>query len=203
MLNENFVLLGAFISLLGGASYIKDTIQGKIQPNRMTWGLWALAVLIAFSAEITQGVGILSLATFIVGFVPLLVFLASFVNKKAYWKISKFDLGCGALSLLGLILWQITKVGNLAIIFSIFADLTAGVPTLVKSYKYPETENWVEFITAAINMMIALLTIRVWTFAHFGFPLYILFFDSTAFLLVKFQLGKRINLFLKLSNRAR
>lgn len=192
MLNENFVLLGVFINLLGGISYIKDTVQGKIRPNRLSWGLWAVAVLIAFSAEISQGVGIQSLATFMVGFTPLLIFLASFVNKKAYWKISRFDLLCGVLSIVGLILWQITKIGNIAIIFSIFADLMAGIPTLTKSYKYPETENWIEFMSSFISMGIAMLTIKIWTFAYYGFPLYIFLYDLTAVLLIKFKLGKRI-----------
>lgn len=194
MLNENFVILGAFINLLGGISYIKDTIQGKIQPNRVSWGLWALAVAIAFSAEVSQGVGIQSLATFMVGFTPLLIFLASFVNKKAYWKLTKFDLLCGALSIIGLILWFVTKIGNIAILFSIFADLMAGVPTLVKSYKFPETENWIEFMSSFISVSIAMLTIKSWTFAYYAFPLYIFLYDLTAVILIKFKVGKRIKL---------
>lgn len=194
MLNENFVVLGAFINLLGGASYIRDTLQGKIKPNRVSWGLWAVAVMVAFSAEISQGVKILALATFITGFIPLLIFLASFVNKKAYWKITKFDLGCGTLSILALVLWQLTKIGNVAIMFCIFADLMAGVPTLIKSYKYPETENWIEFITSFVNVSIALLTVKTWTFAYYGFPFYIFLYDLVAVLLIKFQLGKRIKL---------
>ncbi|MCL5784153.1 MAG: hypothetical protein M1142_02245 [Patescibacteria group bacterium] len=192
MINENFVLLGIFINFLGGLSYIKDTLQGKVQPNRVSWGLWALAVAIAFSAEVSQGVGIQSLTTFMAGFMPLLIFLSSFVNKKAYWKLTKFNLLCAVLSIFGLVLWQVTKIGNLAIIFSIFADLTADIPTLVKSYKFPETGNWIEFSSSFISVSITMLTFKTWTFAYFGFPLYIFFYDVIAFLLIKFKLGKRI-----------
>lgn len=196
MLNENFVLLGVLISLLGGISYIKDTLQGKIQPNRVSWGLWAFISMVAFSAEISQGVGIQSLATFMVGFIPLLIFLASFVNKKAYWKLTKFDLFCGVLSITGLILWYVTKIGNIAILFSIFADLMAGIPTLVKSYKYPETENWIEFMSSFISMSIAMLTFKTWTFAYYAFPLYIFCYDLTGVILIKFKIGKKIKLIL-------
>ncbi len=193
MLNENFVLFGVFINLVGGASYIKDTLSGKVQPNRVSWGLWSVAVFIAFSAEISQGVGIQSLATFIVGFVPLMIFLASFFNKKAYWKISRFDLLCGALSITGIILWQATNNPNLAIVFSIFADFSAGVPTLIKSYKYPESENWKAFLASFTNVSLAMLTFKTWTLAYYGFPLYIFFYDLTALLLIKFKLGKKID----------
>lgn len=181
MINENFVILGAFINLLGGISYIKDTLSGKAKPNRVSWGLWFVVVMIAFSAEISQGVGIISLATFTVGFIPLLIFIASFMNKKAYWKITKFDLLCGTFAVIGIILWQITKVGNLAIIFMIFADLMAGVPTIVKSYKFPETENWMEYFTSGICVTTALLALRNWSFAYFAFPLYIFFFNLIIF----------------------
>lgn len=193
MLNENFVWLGVAVNLLGSASYIIDTVRGKVRPNRVSWGLWALAVLIAFAAEKSQGVGIQSLATFIVGFSPLLIFIASFVNKKAYWKITRLDWVCAALSLAGLLLWRLTRMGDVAIVFSIIADLMAGIPTLLKSYRFPETENWVEFLTSFINVGIALLTVKTWTFAYYGFPLYILLFDVTAFLLIKFKLGRRVN----------
>ncbi|MFA5926591.1 MAG: hypothetical protein WCT32_02120 [Patescibacteria group bacterium] len=192
MISENFVYLGALINLLGGASYIKDTIQGKIQPNRVSWGLWGIGVLVAFSAEISQGVGIQSLATFMVGFVPLLVFFASFVNKKAFWKITKFDLLCGALSVIGLILWRLTSIGNVAIMFSIFSDLMAGIPTLKKAYRYPESENWIEFMSSFISVTLAMLSLKNWSFAYFAFPLYIFFYDLTGVLLIKFKLGKRI-----------
>jgi hypothetical protein len=70
-----------------------------------------------------QGVGILALTTFSVGFVPLTIFIASFFNKESEWKIGKLDIVCGVLSVLGLVLWLITKVGNVAIFFSIMADL--------------------------------------------------------------------------------
>ena len=193
MINENFVLLGVFINFLGGLSYIWDTLKGKVKPNRVSWGLWALAVAIAFSAEIQQGVGIQSLATFMVGFTPLLIFLASFINKKAYWKITKFDLACGALSILGLVLWQITRIGNVAIMFSILADLSAGIPTLVKSYKYPETENWIEFLSSFTSVTIAMLTFKTWTFAYYAFPLYIFLYDLTAFALIRFKLGQKFS----------
>src|SRR5690348_177693 len=111
MINPNFVIIGVIVQFLGGLSYLIDTVKGKVKPNRVSWLLWSIAPLVAFAAEIKQGVGIQSLTTFIVGFVPLLIFISSFVNKKAEWNLSKFDILCGVLSVLGLFGWYITKVG--------------------------------------------------------------------------------------------
>lgn len=192
MINENFVIVGAILNLIGSTNYAWNTIKGRTQPNRVTWFLWALAPLIAFSAMIDEGVGISSLMTFMVGFGPLLVFASSFVNKKSVWKITRFDMVCGALSLFGLILWLITDDPTLAIIFSIAADGLALLPTLVKSYKEPQTESWLIFMNGAISAGITLLTIQVWTFAAAAFPIYILIVCVVLFVLIRFQLGTKI-----------
>lgn len=192
MLHPNFVILGVIINFLGGLSYFIATLKGKVKPNRVTWFLWALAPLIAFAAEIGEGVGIQSLLTFMVGFNPLLIFLASFVNKKAEWKLGILDWIMGGLSLLGILLWYLTKDGNYAIFFAIAADGLAAVPTLVKSYYFPETENYWAFLAAFIAAAITLLTIDIWNFAHYGFPLYILLITLVFVLLIRFKLGKLI-----------
>ena len=192
MLHPNFVILGAVIGFLGGLSYLISTIRGETKPNRLTWFLWAIAPFIAFAAEIKEGVGIQSLMTFMVGFTPLLIFLASFVNKKSVWKLGRFDFICGVLSLTGLFLWYITKNGNFAILFGISADGLAAAPTLVKSYSFPETENYHVYLTAAISAAITLLTIDIWNFAHFGFPLYILILCTIFVFIIKFRAGKSI-----------
>lgn len=190
MIDEKFVLLGALFNVIGGASYLIDTVKGRVRPNRVTWFIWALAPLIAFTAEVGQGVGIRSLMTFMVGFNPLLIFLASYVNKKSVWKLTRFDFACGSLSLIGLLLWYVTKVGNLAIFFSILSDGLASIPTFRKAYFYPETENWNVFLCAGISAIITLLTITVWNFAHWGFPLYIFINAAVLFILIKFKPGK-------------
>ncbi len=192
MINENFVIIGVIIQFIGGLSYLIDTVKGKIQPNKVSWLLWSIAPLIAFIAEIKQGIGILSLTTFIVGFVPLLIFISSFVNKKAEWKLNAFDLTYGLLSIIGLILWYITKVGNVAIFFSILADGLASIPTIVKSYKEPETENHLPFTLGIPNSVIAILTIRNWNFQSYGFPAYLLFVNSIIAVLVRYKIGKKI-----------
>ena len=191
MINENFVFLGAIIFFFGSIGYFVDTIKGKVRPNRVTWFIWSLAPIIAFIAQLKQGVEIhQSLLTFMVGFIPLIIFIASFINRKAYWQIGKLDIVCGVMSLVGLFLWYITGTGNIAIFFSIVADGLAALPTVVKSYKFPETENYFLYFTNAISAGITLLTIKVWNFETFSFSLYIFLLTSLLAILIKFKIGK-------------
>jgi len=191
VINDNFVFLGAAIFFFGSIGYFVDTIKGKVKPNRVTWFIWSLAPLIAFIAQLKQGVGIhQALLTFMVGFIPLIIFIASFVNKKAYWKIGKLDIICGVLSLVGLFLWYITGTGIIAIFFAILADGLAAFPTVIKSFKFPETENWILYFANAISAGITLLTIKIWNPETFAFPLYILLLTLLLSVLIKFKIGK-------------
>ena len=190
MINQNFVILGAIIATIGGLSYLINTIKGKVKPNRVSFLLWSLAPLIAFVAELKQGVGLQSLMTFEVGFLPLTIFIASFFNKNAKWKLTRFDLTCGVLSLIGLILWYITSSGNVAIVFSILADGLAALPTLVKAFNFPETESSWTYFTSTLSAAITLLTVKVWDLANAGFPLYILIVTLVISTLVQFKMGK-------------
>ena len=192
MLHSNFVIIGTLIGAIGSVAYVTDTVKGKVKPNRVSFLLWSIVPFIAFFAQIKQGVGLEALMTFSTGFLPLMVFTASFVNKEAKWKLTWFDLVCGMLSLVGLALWMITKVANVAIFFSIVADGFAAIPTLVKSYKYPDTELAWPWMATVSGVILTLLTIPTFTFANGGFILYILVVNSLIFILVQFRLGEKI-----------
>ncbi|HMB23196.1 MAG: hypothetical protein ACM33V_06180 [Chloroflexota bacterium] len=190
MLDPKFVIVGTLIGAVGALAYLVDTVKGNVKPNRVSFLLWSIAPFIAFAAQIKQGVGLESLMTFSTGFLPIMTFAASFVNKKAEWKITRFDLLCGFLSIIGLVLWLITKVGNIAIFFSIVADGLAAIPTVVKAYKYPDTELAWPWIATVVGVILTLLTLREWTFANSGFIIYILIINTIIFSLVQFRLGE-------------
>jgi hypothetical protein len=192
MLHSNFIIVGTLIGAAGSVAYLIGTVKGKVKPNRVTFLLWSIAPFIAFFAQITQGVGLEALMTFSTGFTPLIVFLASFINKQAEWKLTRFDLICGILSVLGLVLWMITKVGNVAIFFSIVADGLAAVPTIVKAYKYPDTEIAWPWIATVVGVILTLLTLSTFTFANCGFILYILVVNTLIYFLVQFRLGEKL-----------
>jgi len=191
MLPSYYVIIGTLIGAAGSVAYLIDTIKGKVKPNRVSFLLWSIAPFIVFAAQIKQGVGLESLMTFSTGFLPLMTFIGSFVNKKAEWKITKFDVVCGLLSIAGLILWLITKVGNVAIFFSIMADGLAAIPTIVKAYKFPDTELAWPWIATSFGVLLTLLTLSTLTFANAGFIIYILLVDTLIFILIQFRVGEK------------
>jgi hypothetical protein len=186
VIDPRFAILGAAISVLGSATYARETLRGRTEPNRVSWLMWTLAPLIAFAAELAQHVGLESLLTLAVGLGPLLVVLASFADPRAYARLTRLDIVCGALSLAALVAWGVTGTGDVAIAFSILSDLAAGIPTLRKAALAPHTENAVVFIGSAIGSIITLLTVGHWRLASFAFPAYIVAMDAALTTLILF-----------------
>lgn len=181
---QYLVILGAIVQLAGVISYIKETLKGNTKPNKVTWLLWTVAPLIATFAALSDGVRWSVLPVFMSGFGPLLVLLASFVNKKSYWKLEKFDYLCGLCSILALVLWEITKEPVIAIIFAIASDAFAAIPTLMKSWKYPETETADVYTTGLFNSLTSFAAIKMWSFAAIAFPVYLVMINSSLILAI-------------------
>ena len=192
MISENWIYLGTAIGALGTAVYLRDTLRGTTKPNRVTWLLWAVAPLLAAAVEFDEGVGLRALPTFMIGFMPLLVFAASFANRSSVWAIRRFDYACGAVSVVGTVVWLVTRNGVLAISAAIVADFMAGIPTVRKSWTHPETETVHTYVGALISMAVVLFTIEDWTFDVAAFPIFIVCMASVMVVLVGLEPGPRL-----------
>ncbi len=168
------VLIGSLIQFISGLAYLRETLLGLNKPNRVTWLLWAIAPLIASAAALTDGVGWLVLPVFLTGFNPTMIFLASFWNKKAYWKHTKVDYSFGIVSALALILWAITKEPNIAILFAIIADFLAAIPTYKKSWTHPESETGYSYMLVGIGVTSVLLATDSFSFSVVAFPIFLI-----------------------------
>ena len=179
MLPDYFAIIGAIIGSLGGGYYLGATLAGRAQPNRITWLLWGIFPMIVFGAQRAQGVAGLSWTSFASGFTPLLIVTASCFNRKAYWKSAPRDYALMAAALLGILLWAVTDRPNLAILFALLADLLAGIPTLIKAYRHPQSESWVAYAISTFGFGISFLAIPAYTFESTAFVVYVLVLNGT------------------------
>lgn len=144
-----------------------------MQPNRVSWLLWGAIPIIAFLTQLDEGVGLLAVSTLAVGVGPLAVFAASWLNQSSYWRLTRFDMACGALAVVALIVWLVLDDALLALWVSIVADLISGIPTIRKAWRDPRSERAFPYAFATLNGAITLLSVQEWTAMHYVFPLYL------------------------------
>lgn len=179
------VILSVAISLSGAVAYIRDMFKGKSKPNLVTWGLWAFAPLIATGAALSANAdGWSTVRIFMSGFGPLLIFIAAFLTAQSYWKLTTFDYLCGLFSLVALGAWLIADSPIAAILFAAIADLLATVPTVVKAWKFPETETLYTYFVGIFTASIVIPAIPIWNIENAAFQVYLLIANVTLFFVV-------------------
>jgi len=192
MTAEKIGYIIVIIQLIGISFYLRDMLRGKTKPNLVTWFIWALAPLIASWLQWKAGARWSILPIFMAGFNPILVIILAFIIKKAYWKITKLDIACGILALLAMVLWLVTKNLSLSVLFSILSDGLAAVPTVIKSWKFPETETYTAFLGGVIANTLGLLIIKNWIFPIYSFGVYCIVLNT---LIIAFIFRKKLAIF--------
>lgn len=179
------VILSAALSVIGSSAYIRDTLKGKTKPNRVSWSLWALSPLIGTAAALSAHADVwATIRIFLAGFLPLLVLIASFLNPQSFWKLSLFDILCGACAVLALVAWGVVDSPRLAILLAAIADGFASLPTIRKAWKFPETETGLAYITSFISVLLIIPSIPKWNIENSAFQIYLIIANTILMLAV-------------------
>jgi hypothetical protein len=169
------VLFSALLTIIAASAYLRDTLKGKTKPNRISWFLWALLPLIGTAAAFRAGADLwATIRVFLAGFLPLIIFLASFWNRQSYWRLTFFDWLCGAFALLAIAIWFILDSPRMAILFSVIGDGFAALPTFVKAWKYPKTETGITYVINLIAVLLVIPSIPIWNIENSAFQIYLL-----------------------------
>lgn len=166
-------MLGAAVNILGTSTYVWQTLRGRTRPNKMTFLMWSIAPFIGAVAAFADGVLWPAVTILAAALCPFSIFLASFVNPNAYWRLTASDYICGALSLLGLVLWLVTDEPVLALVFALLSDALATAPTMIKAWRHPETESALSYLGSSFSGLMGIIAATAWTFSEVAFPLYL------------------------------
>jgi hypothetical protein len=188
MFFEQIIYLTIFTSIAGYFYYLKDIFVGQTRPNLVSWFLWMLAPFIGVFFQLKAGAGLSVLPVFMAGFGPLIVIIVSLWHNNAYWKISRLDIICGVLALLALLFYIFTHNLGVSIFFAILSDALAAIPTLIKSWKFPETETASVYLVGVFNNVLGLFVIKNWTFPIYSFGIYLILIN----LMIVFSIYRKI-----------
>ncbi len=172
MLPEQIIYVGIIVNLFLSIWYVKTVIYGNTKPNLVSWFVWMLAPMVGTFLALKAGAGFSASGIFLAGFGPFLVIVVSLFKKNAFWRINKLDVICGTLALIALIIYAFTHNLEISILFIIISDGLAAIPTIIKSWKFPETESGSAYIGGIVNNILALLIIKNWIFSIYSLNIY-------------------------------
>lgn len=142
-MKESVAIIAAILAFVGNISYLKDVFRGKIKPHPYTWFIWSIVSMTTFFGGLAKGAGIGALPTGVAEGFTIIIFLFSLksVFRGDVGGIRMIDNYFLALCLLGFIPWILTSDPTISVVVVVLIDLVAFIPTLRKTWAYPETEK--------------------------------------------------------------
>lgn len=171
---ENYEFIGKIAGLIALAGFIPYTIsilQGKTQPNRVTWWIWTVIGLLLCASYYSSGSGeaIWVPISYVIG--PLIAAILSL--KYGYGTVDKFDLACLLAAAISLLLWWVSGSALLTLLINIAIDLFGAMPTIKKTYHEPKSESQVAWSFFLAGNTLNLAALSSWEFSHSVYPLYL------------------------------
>ncbi|HTM64149.1 MAG TPA: hypothetical protein VL360_06565 [Gammaproteobacteria bacterium] len=163
-------IIAGILAITGYVPYIYSILFGNTRPNRATWMIWTIVGgLLAFSyiAEGDQHSIWLPLGYF-VG--PLITAILSIRYGYAQW--TKLDTICIVAAVISIIPWILSSNASATLVINVIIDSTGAIPTLVKTYREPETEDLSGWIVFFIANTLQLFAISMWNIAAI-YPIYL------------------------------
>ncbi len=179
-----FGVLSGIAVLIGGIPYLRDIHLNRAQPHILSWLGWTFITALGASAMQAEG------STWVVGILwanalnSFLIAAYSAIKKTGVWSTGIYDYIFFGLGVMGLVLWQVLDMPVLAIICAIAADLSFGIPTIIKSYKNPGSETFFVWLMSSVSGFLSLLAIQQFVFHEVAYPLYLFIYDTIVMLLV-------------------
>ena len=172
------------LMMISSVPYIRDILKGKTKPERATWFIWSVLMIIAFFAQVASGGTFSTLLTVGDTIVVIVIFILSIKHGMAGWMMrDKLALvGAG----ISLILWYFTKNPAIALLIVIFIDFLGAWLTIVKSYENPQSETMVSWFISSVAGLLGVLAVGEMNFILLAFPLYICLINLTIGLTIFF-----------------
>jgi len=185
------VLLQQCLVLLGGAAYIRDTYIRKTKPHRYAWLIFLILSVVSFSSQAALGA---KASLFFAGWFVInniIITCLAFRKDGGYGGITKLNIFCLFLALVGIVLWKTTSSPLLALLAVLIADAIGALLIVVKSYKEPHSETIIMWILGLVASIFMGLSVGKIDYALLAWPMYL--FIANISIVSAIILGKKVH----------
>lgn len=162
-MKEILVPIAVIFAIIGNTPYLLDVIKRKVQPHPYTWLVWSIVSLITFFGQVVKGAGVGAIPTGVAEIFTIIIFLFSL--KYGFKNIARRDTYFLLISLLGLIPWILTDDPTISVVIVVSIDLIAFIPTLRKTYLYPNTETPLLYFMNVSRHILTLFSLQAYNIA--------------------------------------
>lgn len=169
-LHQTLGIIAGVLAIGGYIPYIISIFLNKTRPERATWFIWTLVGgLLAFSYLFAGDHNTI--------WVPLGYFVGPFIVailsiKYGYSTWSTLDTICVTAAIISIIPWVLSKDPTFTLLLNVLIDSTGAIPTIIKTYREPETEDLTAWFIFFMANTLEVIAIQEWNVAS-TYPVYL------------------------------
>ncbi len=169
-----FGIAAGVLALLPCPFYIQGILRGDTKPDRVTW--WILALISGMIAASSWASGARDTVWFPAAYTLSFTIIALFSLKygDGPFHLHLLDRVCLVLALVSAALWWSLEAPFLSLLMNICTECIALLPTMVKAYQRPWTEEKRAWVITTLASMLNLLAVTSWSLAIVLYPVYAL-----------------------------
>lgn len=172
--HEAIGMLAGVLAFATGIPYIWNIIGGITKPNVVTYFVWTLLQGIAIVAQLEAGAS-WSIFLLIGSTVSIAIIFLLSLTKYGYKEYSWIDTLALILAGVAIAVLIFAHHPVLAILLPILADAIGAIPTLVKTRKYPHTEDQFAWFIMIVASALGILATEKMDIANLAYPVFLLF----------------------------
>ncbi len=170
-MKETLSILAALIAIAAYAPYARDIYKDKVKPARSARIMFVLLLTVTLLQQNQLHSGWLLAIT--LGDWAGCVAILLLALKRGVGGLSKVDLACYGLLIVGVMVWQATGNALLALHLSVVTDVIAFTPTLLKTWHQPWTETPLFFVLGGAAPFINIIGAGKYSYGILLFPVYL------------------------------
>jgi len=165
---EVFGVASAACVILSAVLYVLSMLAGKTKPSRASYWIWfSMSSLIFFSFLKSGGTTVWLQLAYVVN--PMVIAVLSLRYGEGIG-LSRLEKGVIAIAAFSIPLWvglrakwgDTPEVALPILLLNLFADALGGLPTYLKVWQRPETEDRLAWIVCAVGCVLNLFAVRAW-----------------------------------------
>lgn len=162
-------IASGFLQVASALPYIRSILRGTTRPNIVSQFLWTLIQVIAIAAQLQSGWS-WSVILLIATTVNTLTFTVLCLKGYGYKQYGSVDWVCLVGAITALLAWRVTHDPVAALVVAVSVNIFASVPTIIKTFKYPETENATAWLMMSAASILSIISVTEISVANLVFP---------------------------------
>lgn len=182
-MNMLFLIASIMLPLYSPWPYIQSILRGETKPHRTTRSVYLVIGVLTTLSLLASGDRTALWISAVSTVQAIVLFSLGMRYGVGGW--SKTDIACLLTAAVGIVAWQTTKDPVLGLYLGIIADFVGTVPTIIKSYRFPNTENWSFYGIDAIAGFCNVLAVTDRSLQAYVYPAYLVWINVIIALLAR------------------